>query len=388
VVAWLGIALVVMLLIHPSLKALASRTRTDVDIHIVQILKFPVFAVLFAFGVKQSLEVFALPVWAFNTLDRFYSIVLIIAIVYVAFRIWHEIVLIYGRRARKRLGTRVDTRLLNVFDKTGGVIIVVVGLFYLVHSFGINLTVFAAGGVLVSMVIAFAAQDTLSNFFSGIHLLLDQPFKEGDDIILDTGEVVTVTKIGLRSTHLYHVANHETIIVPNNLLATHRVINLLQPDRKYKVRVDIGVAYGTDVPRVMEILLDIARSHPLSLDEDGRRPFVRFQNFGDSSLDFSLHTWIEDVYTRFAVASDIRQAIDRRFAEEGIEIPFPQRVIWDGRSEKDSAGERPKDGRSSTAPLFPARDPRKAMQEQESGSETGGASESGSAESGSADAPA
>jgi MscS family membrane protein len=361
-----------MWLIDPTLRALTFRTKTTLDDAIVHILRLPVFLLLFVFGVRQSLEVFPLPGWAFETLARLYAVALVIAIVYVVYRVWHEIVLLYGKRVAKRLGSRVDNRLISVFDKVGGVVIVVVGIFYVIHGFGIDITVFAAGGVLASMVIAFAAQDTLSNFFSGVHLLLDQPFKEGDDIMLDTGEVTTVTKIGLRSTHLYHVANHETIIVPNNLLATNRVINLLQPDRKYKVRVDVGVAYGSDVQKVKAILLDIGRAHQLALHEPEHQPFVRFQNFGASSLDFSLHVWIGDVYTRFAVASDLREAIDRRFADEGVEIPFPQQVLWDGRAEKErAAGGRTERG----GPILERRGVRRthgsAVREQAATAETG-----------------
>lgn len=333
--AWLVISFLAMWAVNPTLKLFTARTKTDVDDHIVKILHKPLFLVLFTFGVKQSLEVFPLPIWFFDLLDGLYRFVLVAALVYVAYRLWQEVVLIIGRRVAKKTESELDDRLLPVLEKVGGIIIVVIGIFYIIDSLGVNLTVFAAGGVLVSMVIAFAAQDTLSNFFSGVHLLLDQPFQEGDWVVLDSGELTTVTKIGLRSTELYHVANHESIIVPNNLIASNRIINILKPDTKSKVRVDVGVAYGTDVQKVMDMLLDIAEKHPLALHDADHQPFVRFQGFGASSLDFSIHFWVKEVLTRWAAASDARAEIDRRFAAEGIEIPFPQRVIWNGREEAE-----------------------------------------------------
>lgn len=332
-VAWLVISGLVALLIDPALRAVTGRTKTEVDDHIIHILRFPVFLVLFAFGAKQSLEVFDLPLLAFTILDRVYLVLLVVAIVYTAYRVWQEVVLTIGRRMARSTESKLDDRLLPVFEKTGGIIIVLVGLFYTLDALGINMTVFAAGGAITGLVIAFAAQDTLSNFFSGIFLMIDQPFKEGEDIILDTGEVVEVTHIGLRTTELYHRANHETIIIPNNLLATNRTINLLKPDNKYKVRIDVGVAYGSDVQLVKRLLLDIVRDHPLTLKDPDHEPFVRFQAFGASSLDFSVHGWVGDVYERWLVASDIREMIDERFAAHHIEIPFPQRVVWQGSEE-------------------------------------------------------
>jgi MscS family membrane protein len=331
---WLVVSLVVMWLINPTLKLLTMRTRTTLDDRIIAIISRPVFVGLFAFGIKQSIEILPLPAWTYRVVNATWTVLLVVLVVYTVFRLWHEIVLAVGRRFSSRTETSLDDRLLPVFEKIGGVLIILVGMFYAFDAAGLNMTWLAAGGAIGGLVIAFAAQDTLSNFFSGIHLLVDRPFKEGEDIILETGEVCTVRRIGLRSTHLYHISNHEVIIVPNNQLATKRIINVLQPDHLYKVKVSVGVAYGTDVQKVKRILLEIVEAHPLTLKDTEHRPFVRFTEFGQSSLDFTVTTWIADVYTRWAVASDVREMIERRFSEEGIEIPFPQRVIWHGEPKR------------------------------------------------------
>ena len=99
--------------------------------------------------------------------------------------------------------------------------------------------------------------------------------------------------------------------------------------------IDVGVAYGTNVQKAKALLMDIGRGHPVSLDEAGHEPFVRFNAFWSSSLDFSLTVWVADVYARFAVASDLREMVEQKFAEASIEIPFPQHVVWKGREERD-----------------------------------------------------
>ncbi|MBW3583195.1 MAG: mechanosensitive ion channel family protein [Euryarchaeota archaeon] len=373
--AWVVIALLVMLAIDPTLRLLTKRTKTEMDDHIIHILRFPVFLVLATWGLKQSLEVFDLPVGLFSALDRLWVVVLILAGFYVAYRVWQEIIVHIGKRMAAKTESKVDDRLIPVMEKAGGVVILIVGFFFLIDNLGFDMTIFAAGGVLGGMVIAFAAQDTLSNFFSGVHILTDQPFVEGDDILLDTGEVCTVTKIGLRTTELYHLANHEVILIPNNHLAQNRIINLLRPDKLYKVRIDVGVAYGSDVPLVKKTLLEIAKDHPLTLKDDDHQPFVRFQSFGASSLDFSVHAWVGDVYSRWLVASDLREMVDQRFRDLAIEIPFPQQVNWDGAKEaakleaaRQISQREGHEGRETVPPKSPS----EARHEVGSTGETGG----------------
>lgn len=327
VIAWLSIAILARLLVNPFLRLITLRTKTTVDDAMVGILATPVFVVIFAIGLKQSLEVFELPAWAYNALERTTYFVLVAVAIYIIYRVWREIVLHLGRRMAAKTKSQLDDRLLPVMEKIGGVIIILGGIFYAFASFGFNLTYFAAGGVLVTTVIAFAAQDTLSNFFGGVFLLIDQPFREEDDIIIESGEVCTVKRIGLRSTHLYHQANHEMIIVPNNQLASRRVINLIKPDRRYRLKVDVGVAYSSEIPKVRRVLTEIARAHPQVLAGGAQEPSVRVVGFGDSQLNLMLSVWIGDVQQRNLVASDLREAIHSRFGLEGIEIPFPHRVV-------------------------------------------------------------
>jgi len=180
----------------------------------------------------------------------------------------------------------------------------------------------------MGLVIAFAAQDTLSNFFSGIHLLLDGPFKIGDIIYLETGEYCRVENVGMRSTKLYSILDHELIILPNNAIANQKIVNIVKPDKKIRKKVEVNVAYGSDLKKVKKILYNAAKSHPNVVDKPKYEPEVRFTGFGDSSINFLVYLWIDQVLNQWKVLSDVRTEIETRFKEENITIPFPQRTVW------------------------------------------------------------
>ena len=183
-----------------------------------------------------------------------------------------------------------------------------------------------AGMGIAGLAVALAAQETLSNMFSGVYLMVDHPVRIGDRIILDSGELCEVQDIGLRSTKLYNIVEHTMIFIPNEILAKSKIVNISAPDIRLKVRFPIGVAYGTDIRKVKRILLEIAEEAPDVLDDP--EPVVIFREFGDFSLNLLLILWIDDIRKKFDVIDYVNQRIDDRFKEEGIEIPFPIRTLY------------------------------------------------------------
>jgi len=254
---------------------------------------------------------------------------------FVAYKLIDSLLYYYGVEIAPRTSTDLDDILVPTIRKVALVVVSVVGALAILNALNVDLTFFVAGGAIVSLVIAFAAQDTLSNFFSGIFLLVDRPFKERDDIKLESGEIARVDRIGLRSTRLYHYANHETIVVPNNRLASTKVVNLTEPDTMYRMNVIVGVAYDTDLPKAEEILLRVSRETPGVLLDAARPPVVLVDDFAESSINMKLVFFVTDFRQRFAVATEVRKRIHKAFDAEGIEIPFPQRTLWikDGRAD-------------------------------------------------------
>jgi potassium efflux system protein len=171
--------------------------------------------------------------------------------------------------------------------------------------------------------IGFGLQAIVNNFVCGLILLFERPIKVGDSIQLGE-QWGKIKRIGLRATIVQTLDNAE-IVVPNNDLVANQVTNWTLSDRQSRIRLSVGVAYGSDVALVIDTLRASAEENPLVLRVPA--PQVVFTGFGESSLDFRLQVWIADVDSRFQVQTEILQEIDRRFRQLGIEIPFPQRDL-------------------------------------------------------------
>jgi small-conductance mechanosensitive channel len=244
-----------------------------------------------------------------------------------------------GTEYSKKRDKRWEKTLLPLMDSLGGVLIVLVGMFWVFTVMGVDVTVFLAGMGVAGLVLAFALQDTLSNYFSGLHLMLDRPFEVGDTIEIDE-EFMEVLNVGMRSTRLYNIFAHEVVNVPNNIIANQMLTVITKPDLEYRVAVDVGVAYGSPVEKVKEILFEAVRSNDeVILDDEEKRPRVNFTDFGDSALQFRVRFFVRDVLEQWRVKTAVREHIDRRFREEGITIPFPQRTIsyLEQKEEKEKA---------------------------------------------------
>ncbi len=188
---------------------------------------------------------------------------------------------------------------------------------------GIDLTSIALIAGALSVGIGFGLQNVVNNFVSGMILLVERPIKVGDWVVVGANEGF-VKRIQVRATEL-ETFQRASVIIPNSELLSTAVVNWTHKDRYGRVEVRVGVAYGTDTRKVRDILLACARQHDKVLTWP--EPFVVYQDFGSSSLDFELRCFTSDVLYRVIIASDLRYAIDDRFREEGIEIPFPQRVV-------------------------------------------------------------
>jgi len=190
-------------------------------------------------------------------------------------------------------------------------------------SIGFNLSSIAIVAGALSVGIGFGLQTIVSNFVSGIILLVERPIKEGDWIEA-SGFSGTVKKISVRSTQI-ETFDRAMVVVPNSELIAGSVLNWTHSNETGRVRVSVGVSYDTDPKRVERLLLKVGKSHEMALKSP--EPFVRFQQFGDSSLDFDLIIYVRDKNYMFQVRSELHYSIFELFKKEGIEIPFPQRDL-------------------------------------------------------------
>ena len=222
---------------------------------------------------------------------------------------------------------KTDTQYGPLLEIIGSLLIIIFGVTNFLSTYHVDFGVLLAGVGVVGLVIALAAQDTLSNFFSGILLLLDQGFKTGDMIYFNDTYCL-IRDIGLRSTKIYDIVNHVMIITPNNSLANQNILNLTRPDRYYRIRIEVGVSYDSDPDQVEKLLLEVAEQNSdVEQDDPTRMPLVRFQDFGDSSLTFVLVAWINNVIKLRQINSDLHHQVFHKLKEAGVTIAFPQRDV-------------------------------------------------------------
>ncbi|QDT04813.1 Mechanosensitive channel MscK precursor [Rubripirellula lacrimiformis] len=242
--------------------------------------------------------------------------------------------LLFGYFAARLISSILGNRLPKIgVEEAGAHAIESLAFYALMIGFGlaalryahVPLTVFTFLGGAIAIGIGFGSQNILNNFISGLILLAERPIKAGDLIMVDD-TYGNVKNIGARSTTI-RTGENQDIIVPNSKFLENNVVNLTRRDDRLRTSIHIGVAYGSDLELVMQLLEQAATDN--ALVNDRPRPFVWFNDFGDNALAFQVHFWINarSIVQMRKVETEVRLAIDRMFRENGISIAFPQRDL-------------------------------------------------------------
>jgi small-conductance mechanosensitive channel len=220
----------------------------------------------------------------------------------------------------------VQDRTLPLLNMVTNLVLIAAGSYILLAIWKIDATAWLASAGVIGIAVGFAAKDSLANLFSGVFIVVDTPYKVGDYINLDSGERGMVTHVGMRSTRLLTRDDIE-VTIPNSIIGNSMIINQSGgPYEKMRVRLKVGVAYGTDVERVKTILREIAAGEEQICSSPP--PRVRFRSFGPSSLDFELLFWVDnpELYGRVLDATNTK--VYTTFLEQGIEIPYSKQDLY------------------------------------------------------------
>lgn len=197
----------------------------------------------------------------------------------------------------------------------------VVLVLIILETFGVKISIFLASIAALLIGVGMGIQQVFSDVSSGIIILIERHLKVGDVIQIEDGTVGKVLSIGIRSSKI-KTRDDIIMIIPNSKFVNDKVINWSLIDEKTRFHVDVGVSYGSDVELVENILTECAAKSPEITTAP--KPFVRFYEFGESSLNFQLYFWVENAFMVENIKSNLRFAINRDFKTNGIQIPFPQ----------------------------------------------------------------
>ena len=313
-------------IIFRVLKILTSKTKTYLDDRLLTIARPPIYYSLVITGFSTAIRVMPFDI---NIADKLiYSLKTIGTIVWMIALIRVSKIILQqlawgGDRNEQRL---IQPQTLPLFDNLSKILIFAIAGYIIFQIWGVDMTAWVASAGIVGLAVSFAAKDTLANLFSGVFILADSPYKIGDYVVLDGNQRGKVTHIGLRSTRLVTRDDVE-VTVPNSIMGNSKVTNQSGgPNPKFRIRVKVGVAYGTNIDQVREVLMEIAKNEPLVTRTP--EPRVRFRAFGASSLDFELLCWIENPELRGRTLDKLNVAVYNKFNELKIEIPYSKQDLY------------------------------------------------------------
>lgn len=301
-----------------------SRTENDFDDRLVQIVHRPIFMLVLLAGLAVAVALLSLDGWARTLAYGFLGTLAVLVGLVLAIRL-NQLTLegLSRNQARFRY---VGQHTMPLFRNVNNVILVGVAVYFLLLVWDLDVTAWLASAGILGIAVGLGARDTVANFFAGVLILADAPYRVGDFIVLDTGERGQVTHIGLRSTRLLTRDDIE-ITIPNGIMGNIKVINETGgPHTKHRIRIRVACAYGSDIDRVRQVLLDVAKGHAgVCRDPE---PRVRFRTFGPSGLDLELLAWVDEPVLRGRVTDALNTQVYRRFADERIEIPFAKQDLY------------------------------------------------------------
>jgi len=306
-----------------SLKKLASRTTSNLDDRLIGILTSPILQTMVVLSLIVVVLIPNMPLSLNQVLIRILVSMLLLLWARASFRAAH-LVLEYMSGNQQRFQA-IQPRTVPLIEMGFKLFMLGVFSYLLLGIWGIDGTAWLASAGVIGIAVGFAARDTLANLISGVSIVADAPYKIGDFIVLDSGERGIVTRLGIRSTRLLTRDDVE-ISIPNAVIGNAKITNESGgPWELHRIRIPVGVAYGSDTERVVKLMENIARENPGVVAQPAAR--VRMRAFGASSLDFELLCWIPHPEMRGLVKHELLLEIDRVFRENNITIPFPQRDI-------------------------------------------------------------
>ncbi len=311
-------------------KRIVDKTHTSLDDQILQLLHRPIFYSILFIGFSIAVKTANLPDYVDFALVGIFKTITILIWLFVAMKI---LVVSMEWAVQKTTNPLLQQKTLPLFNNLGKIAIGLFGAYFIFLSWDININGILASAGVLGVVLGLAAKDTVANFFAGIFLMADSPFKEGDYILLDSGERGYVKQMGLRSTR-FMTRDDIEITIPNSVIAASKIVNESGgPGEVERVRITLHVGYDSDIDAVKGLLIQIALANENVLKDP--TPRVRFREFADHGLKLQLLFWIHKPEIRGRTVDAVNSEIYKQFSENNILIPYPTMQVL-LPSEKDN----------------------------------------------------
>jgi len=317
----------ITLLVDRGIRRLVRRSKTSLDDSIVNAIRTPLYWLLVIIVTELAVKrlEFLPESWEFWLENAFYVLYLFTGF-FLAGRLIHNLFMWYGKEMARKTDSELDDQLIPFFRRIALVILGTIGLIMLLSYFDVDVSALVTTLGITSLAIALAAQTALSDTISGFMIMMDRPFRIGDRIeIQDLNTWGDVVDIGLRSSRV-RTRDNRMVVVPNSVIAKSLVVNYAYPDTQYRIQIQIGIAYGSDIELARKVMIEavqgvdgVLSDHPVE---------ALFLEFGDSALIFRVRWWLDSYEDTRRMFDRVNSALYNDLKNAGIDIPFPQQVVY------------------------------------------------------------
>lgn len=331
----------VVMALFSTVSMLTKKTKTRLDDYLISGLRRPlkILSVLIAVFISMQTFYAGFVLFEYGT-STIFSLLFIIALTYAVDKTFSAFMKWYGEEVAPKTDSKFDDEIFPLFAKIGRSVIYIFGLIVLLGQMGVEVTAFIAALGVGSLAIALALQETLANFFAGVHLLADRPVRPGDYIKLDGTEVVgTIEEVGWRSTRI-RTWDNNIVYIPNSRMAQSIIINYFNPNEEMGYAMSFTAGYNDEPDKVIKALWEALKAAAkktgkvVNLNES----VIRTNAFLDSAIEYKVIVKIPVYGDRFALQGELTRQVYYTFAKKGITIPFPTRTLYmEGSSDSKPA---------------------------------------------------
>ncbi len=328
---------IVLWILDLLIVRLVKKTSTEFDNAVVEAIRLPLFLLIIVIGLQIGLQrlSFFPEEWVVYRTHFFYILYWLVGIV-ASVRMVNRVSAWYDRRMIEQTDSSLDEQVLPFARRVFFVLISFIAFILLLSHFEINISAFVTTLGIGSLAVALAARATLEDTINGFVIMADRPFRIGDRIeILELDTWGDVRDVGLRSTRI-RTRDNRMVVIPNSVIGTNLIVNHSIPSTLYRVETHVGVAYGTNIDRAREVMIEAVRRQDWVMKD--RRIEALFVEWGDFAMIFRVRCWIEHYVETRRIVDKLNSCLYEALNEAGIDLPFPTYTLYHRLDEEGREG--------------------------------------------------